>query len=40
LAALREKLRRLSVVYMNGGKTDKEYTTEAAEINALIEKAH
>ena len=40
LAALREKLRRLNVIYMNGGKTDKEYTAEVAEINALIEKAH
>lgn len=40
IAALREKLRRLNVIYMNGGKTDKEYTSEVAEINAQIEKSH
>lgn len=39
IAALKEKLRRLNVVYMAGGKSDKEYLTETAELKAAIEKA-
>ena len=37
--ALKEKLRRLTVAYMAGNKTDAEYFKENAEIKALIEKA-
>ena len=37
--ALREKLRRLEVVYMAGNKTDAEYLAETAEIKEQIRKA-
>ena len=37
--ALREKLRRLEVVYMAGNKTDAEYLEETAEIKEQIKKA-
>lgn len=37
--ALREKLRRLEVVYMAGNKTDAEYLEETAEIKEKIKKA-
>lgn len=37
--ALREKLRRLEVVYMAGNKTDAEYLAETAEIKEQIKKA-
>lgn len=39
LPALKERLRRLSVTYMAGNKTDAEYLREDAEIKALIAKA-
>jgi hypothetical protein len=39
VAALREKLRRLEVVYMAGNKSDAEYLAETAEIKAQIKKA-
>ena len=38
-AALREKLRRLEVVYMAGNKSDAEYLAETAEIKEQIRKA-
>ena len=38
-AALREKLRRLEVIYMAGNKTDAEYLAETAEIKEQIKKA-
>lgn len=38
-AALREKLRRLEVIYMAGNKTDAEYLAETAEIKEQIRKA-
>jgi len=34
-----EKLRRLNVIYMSGGKTDDEYVKEAAELNEQIRQA-
>lgn len=37
--ALRERLRRLNVMYQAGGKTDDEYITELKELNAAINKA-
>ena len=37
--ALREKLRRLEVVYMAGNKSDSEYLTETAEIKEQIKQA-
>lgn len=37
--ALREKLRRLEVIYMAGNKTDAEYLAETAEIKEQIRKA-
>lgn len=37
--ALREKLRRLEVVYMAGNKTDAEYIAETAEIKEAIKQA-
>ena len=37
--ALREKLRRLEVVYMAGNKTDAEYLAETADIKEQIRKA-
>ena len=37
--ALREKLRRLEVVYMAGNKSDAEYLAETAEIKEQIRKA-
>lgn len=37
--ALKERLRRLEVVYMAGNKPDDEYLAEQKEIKALIEKA-
>jgi DNA invertase Pin-like site-specific DNA recombinase len=37
--ALREKLRRLEVVYMAGNKTDAEYLTETAELKEQIRQA-
>lgn len=37
--ALKEKLRRLDVMYMNNRKTDEEYTKELKEINDAIAKA-
>lgn len=39
IPALREKLRRLEVVYMAGNKTDEEYISETKEIKDLITKA-
>lgn len=39
VAALREELRRLEVVYRIGNKTDAEYIAEATEINKQIKKA-
>ena len=39
VSALREKLRRLEVVYMAGNKTDAEYLEETAEIKEQIKKA-
>lgn len=39
VAALREKLRRLEVVYMAGNKSDAEYLQETAEIKEQIKKA-
>lgn len=39
LPALKDRLRRLDVIYMAGNKTDEEYLQEQAEIKALIEKA-
>ena len=39
VAGLKEKLRRLNVSYMAGGKTDEEYIKEVKELNAAIEKA-
>lgn len=39
IQALREKLRRLEVVYMAGNKTDAEYLQETAEIKQLIKQA-
>ena len=39
VSALREKLRRLEVVYMAGNKSDAEYLAETAEIKEQIRKA-
>lgn len=39
IAALRERLRRLEVVYMAGNKTDAEYIAETNEIKGLIKEA-
>ena len=39
VTALREKLRRLEVVYMAGNKSDAEYLNETAEIKEQIKKA-
>ena len=39
VAALKEQLRRLEVVYMAGNKSDAEYIAESKEIKALIAKA-
>lgn len=39
IQALREKLRRLEVVYMAGNKSDAEYLQETAEIKQLIKQA-
>lgn len=39
VSALREKLRRLEVVYMAGNKTDAEYLAETAEIKEQIRQA-
>lgn len=39
IAALREQLRRLEVVYMAGNKSDAEYIAETAEIRERIQKA-
>ena len=39
VAALREKLRRLEVVYMAGNKSDAEYLSETSEIKEQIKKA-
>lgn len=39
VTALKERLRRLEVVYMAGNKPDKEYLAEQNEIKALIAKA-
>lgn len=39
IAALKEKLRRLEVVYMTGNKPDDEYTKEQKELNDAIRKA-
>lgn len=39
VAALREELRRLEVVYRVGNKTDAEYIAEATDINERIKKA-
>lgn len=38
-AALKERLRKLNVMYMAGGITDNEYMYETSEIKALIAKA-
>ena len=39
IAALKEQLRRLNVMYMAGTKPDNEYLAEAAELKAMIAKA-
>lgn len=39
VSALKEKLRRLEVIYMTGNKSDEEYITEAKQINDDIKKA-
>lgn len=39
IAALKEQLRRLNVMYMAGNKTDDEYLKEDAELKTLIAKA-
>lgn len=39
VAALKEKLRKLNVIYMAGNKSDSEYLQESAEIKALIAKS-
>lgn len=39
IAALKERLRRLNVMYMAGNKSDDEYLKEDAELKALIAKA-
>lgn len=39
VAALKEQLRRLNVMYMAGTKPDNEYLAEAAELKAMIAKA-
>lgn len=39
IPALKERLRRLNVMYMAGNKSDDEYMKESNEIKALIEKA-
>lgn len=39
VSALKEKLRRLEVIYMTGNKSDEEYITEAKQINDAIKKA-
>lgn len=39
IAALKERLRRLNVIYMAGNKSDEEYFKEDAELKALIAKA-
>lgn len=39
IPALKERARRLNVMYMAGNKTDEEYIREDAEIKALIKKA-
>lgn len=39
LKVAQEKLRRLNVVYMAGGKSDDEYVKEAAELNEQIKQA-
>ena len=39
IAALKERLRRLNVMYMAGNKSDEEYLKEDAELKALIAKA-
>jgi hypothetical protein len=36
---LAEKIRRLNVIYMAGGKTDDEYTSELADLNRLMAEA-
>jgi DNA invertase Pin-like site-specific DNA recombinase len=37
--ALKEKLRRLNVMYMAGGKTDEEYVAETKALNAALTRA-
>ena len=37
--SLKEKLRRLNVMYMAGGKTDEEYVAETKALNEAIAKA-
>lgn len=39
IAALKEQMRRLNVMYMAGNKSDEEYLKEDAELKALIAKA-
>ena len=39
VAALKEKLRKLNVIYMAGNKSDSEYIQESNELKALIAKA-
>lgn len=39
VSALKEKLRRLEVIYMTGNKSDEEYIAEAKQINDAIKKA-
>lgn len=39
IPALKEKLRRLNVMYLAGNKSDEDYLREDAEIKALIKKA-
>ena len=39
IKGLKEKLRRLNVMYMAGGKTDEEYIKETKELNDAINKA-
>ena len=37
--AIKEKMRRLNVMYMAGGKTDEEYVAETKALNAQLNRA-
>ena len=39
VAKLKEQLRRLNTIYLNGNISDSDYTTRSAEINAAIKEA-